>query len=814
MVPPKKMTLQEFFNDESFGGSWVDDDIDMASISVPIERTSHYNDGYSSTNYGGGSRNHDYNPPYIVKLLNLPVTANDAFVEDLFRSRFTTFVKLKIVADPSTNILETGIIKKVAFVELSNSPDLAKVLKWHDLYYKGSRRVVTELADFNDFQHCIQFNNQHANEIHQIQEDYIANRHAQNQPRHMALLDNIDLDPSKYHPTRNNFHRNSSGGGLRDISPRDQNLRPIHAQPPLQPPLHHQNIINHQEPIKHKSNPFGEAKPVDVLSRQQEIEKKLINLNNTTVQTLGPDGEPENVEQTIKKFHEKASPTLRRSSLNSGSRRASIENGKKPYSILKRQSLESSERTTPIPSNTTINPIPTSTSIPIQSPAVPEPKKVIPPTSSSPALNSPYAINGSGKSMAEMLSGQAHDSHSGTGGRNTPTKGHTQKTVVSKPVILKKKVTTTSSPQPKKLDLTIKESEVIKLEEEEKLKAQTEEHIKSESIDQQNPSSESEINKKIVDEVDKTTEVLSAVKIEEPVKKVKEQVVVEEEEERPDFRKHLNELVQKATEAPPKEKRPYKNQSYNSYNKRGGYHNNHSYNNGNGLSINNNNDNGNGNNSANEGDKQSNEYRRYRSQRQPYYPGDKLRSHSPTKNRSRVFNNKSSIETTTKSEDTQAKSSEDSVSAEKVDSNVVKNESVSIAAKSIPRISGKDKIKENKNSVEIISSSTRSENGIESEAKVKSKTKENLGESIREESSASEEKTIYTSSSTPESDSFRGRGRGRGSFRGRGRGSRGNFEGRGGARGGRGRGGTQSGNFNLRYVRSKSIDESKPEAQT
>ena len=44
-----------------------------------------------------------------------------------------------------------------------------------------------------------------------------------------------------------------------------------------------------------KSNPFGAAKPVDTLSKQQEIEKKLINLNKTTVQTLGD-------VETLKKF--------------------------------------------------------------------------------------------------------------------------------------------------------------------------------------------------------------------------------------------------------------------------------------------------------------------------------------------------------------------------------------------------------------------------------------------------------------------------------------------------------------------------------
>ncbi|KAK6462256.1 hypothetical protein DFJ63DRAFT_151499 [Scheffersomyces coipomensis] len=789
------MTLQEFFNDESYGGSWADDDIDMASISVPIERVTHYNSSYSHDGFsshhsggagggGGGSMAGDNGPPYIVKLLNLPVTANDAFVTDLFQSRFTTFKKSKIVVDPSSNILETHVIKRVAFVELNSFQDLGKVVKWHDLFYKGTRRVIVEMADFNDFQYCIQFNKEHDQEIQQIQDDFIASKQQQHQPRHMALLDNIQIDTpsSRYHPpTRNNFQRGpggfGTGQGPRGISPQQHHFD--------QPPLHHENSQHHEE-HKHKSNPFGDAKPVDTLTRQQEIEKKLINLNKTTVQTLGPEGElPPDVEQTIKEFHEKASPTLRRSSINSGSRRSSTDNGRKSsVSILKRPTISdhnTSSGAIAHPTPSTITPAHAATTIPL-------------PT------NSPYSINGSGKSMAEMLSEQSHD-NSGSGGRNTPTKGHTPKPIVSKPVILKKKINTTSSPQPKKLDLTIKESEVIKLEDEKK----EQKHNEEVEVSKKTPV---EVDQKKKD-IEKATESISKVEITQSKPITTKPSTDFDDEERPDFRKHLSELVQKATPVPPKEKRfnnqysSYKgnhNNSFNtSYNKRP-YHtsnniNNNNNGNNNNISNNNHSNNQQVNVTESENTVSSNgdtptpatdnqppttdENRRYRSQRQPYYPGDRYRNHSPTKNKSKVFN-KPAVEKVS-NENTEPSKSDIPVS---VSETKPKPQKVEKVVESKPREESKPP------TLEVISSKSAAED---------EKSKDKADEI---DSSASQD----TSSSNT-----RGRGRGRGGFRGRGRGSsRGTFEGRGNSRGGRGRGNAAA-NFNLRYVRAKPGEEAKTE---
>lgn len=166
------------------------------------------------------------------------------------------FAKFKIVFDPSCNPLDTGMVKKIAFVELRSFQDQNRVLKWQDLYYRGSRRVMIEAGDFGDFKRSISFNQEHEAQLQRVEQDFLAGR---NRPDH---------------------------GGF----PRTNRMRE-------HPPLHHEEnlpMLRPQNaaaappsPAKHKSNPFGNAKPVDVLARQHEIEKKLITINHTTIKTPG-----------------------------------------------------------------------------------------------------------------------------------------------------------------------------------------------------------------------------------------------------------------------------------------------------------------------------------------------------------------------------------------------------------------------------------------------------------------------------------------------------------------------------------------------
>lgn len=347
----------------------------------------------------------DSGPPYIIKLLNLPVTASDLFVEDLFKSRFTPFIKFKIVADPVSNILETKVIKMVAFVELNSFQDLAKSVKWMDLYYKDRRRVVIEKADFGDFQNCIRFNQEHQQEIEQITDDFI---HGRNQPT-----------------GRFGGHGSPNTVNLRlPHTNFNNNTHPIlgqhksHELPPLQPPQ--------PAPTPKKSNPFGAAKPVDVLAKQHEIEKKLITINHTTVRTIG--GGSGNREDSHKE----------RKNSHPGSRRPSVNLLKRP-SVLESTPLHP---VNPQKSETTTPSGPATPTVPVAHPVTSEDAPVVPTDvpkskySPAPIPTSAYS-EGKGLSLAAMLSSKHSDEK---GGRISPSKNVTPKPVHSKPIILKKKI--------------------------------------------------------------------------------------------------------------------------------------------------------------------------------------------------------------------------------------------------------------------------------------------------------------------------------------------------------------------------------------
>ncbi|KAK7679133.1 hypothetical protein QCA50_017895 [Cerrena zonata] len=358
------MSLQEFFSDESFGGSWADDDIDLASISVPIEKNRPYSSDGGFNNSGGfhghGAHSGDNGPPYILKLLNLPVTCDERFVDDLFK--------------------KSHVIKKVAFVELTTYEDYSKALKWLDLFYKGNRRVIVEPADFNDFQHCISFNQEHEVEIQEIIENFIAGKNQEHGHQRRGLAGMPLPEPNEigkqFSPQRNNIPLNRSN---------HDNLR---SSP----------VMNNSQTHKSKSNPFGAARPVDIVSKEKELDDKIIAINHTTFRTIGSE--------------DSESQANSRRSSQTKSRRSSI-------TILKRPSI------TPV-----TKPEPTSSSSTIESAS---------PPAVSQDLHKPHNM-----SLADILSAQG-DKSPVSGRRSTPAKQSPKPTVI-KPVILKKKTQINLSP--------------------------------------------------------------------------------------------------------------------------------------------------------------------------------------------------------------------------------------------------------------------------------------------------------------------------------------------------------------------------------
>lgn len=524
------MSLEEFINDETFGGgSWADAEVDMASIAVPTGGAPSYhnynnNDGFNSYSSGrGGITVPDLGPPYIVKLMNLPITVDNSFIEDLFRSRYTNFVKFKIAVDPASNILETHVIKKVAFVELKNFNDFQKVTKWQDLYYKQNKRVYVEMADFSDFQNTIKFNIEHGAEIANVEEEYAANK---NNPRFQDSM-NMPGHPGGVH---NRF-------GARTMGRQTHLQPPIHSATPHLPPLH-----SAPPPVKHKSNPFGNAKPVDTLSKQQEIEKKLINLNNTTVQTLGEDPKNVDVESTIRKFHDSASPRSRRSS--------GFENRRPSISILKRpQELK------PTPDQKLENK-PAPQIKPIINESVE--KKLSP----APVPENGYPLDTQGKSLAELLAKKPDNKSNGKGSTTTTKK------VTAKPTVLKKKVAAQPEPDSASKEIVTEENGKSqdggegKIPQVEHPKILTDKNIKQaqepkqkESVKVEHPADnvDNVVDSSVNSKPDGSQPPLR-VEVEKKMKELNNVVV---NEERPDFKKQLNEIVSKSQV--PKEKRTSEN---------------------------------------------------------------------------------------------------------------------------------------------------------------------------------------------------------------------------------------------------------------
>ena len=348
------------YTNTAYGGSWADDDIDLASISVPIERSRHqsHHEAFGGSGRGVRGAPGDPGPPYIIKLSQLPVACNNLFVEDLFQSRYTPYVKFKILVDPAADPLQTGIVRKIAFVELESYQDYTKALKWHDLYYRQGRRVVVEMADFQDFQHSVKYNQEHQQQLIELEQDVASGK----------------------------FRLTGSSGPMTRVSPiaPHRNLGPklgSHAGAGSGAETSKPGFDTVLSKPKPKPNPFGAAKPVDVLAKEDEIQKKLITVNHTTIKTMGSV--------------EPAPPRERRKSMNILRRDSKAEDSPRPPA------------TAPEQPNSKYSPAP---------------------------VTSVYGDGKRGISLAQILSAANSDSNlAANSAKNSP------KPAVSKPTILKKK---------------------------------------------------------------------------------------------------------------------------------------------------------------------------------------------------------------------------------------------------------------------------------------------------------------------------------------------------------------------------------------
>ncbi|CCH63023.1 hypothetical protein TBLA_0J00230 [Henningerozyma blattae CBS 6284] len=193
MVPPKKKTttkmdLNSFLNDDTFGSSWAEEDVDLDKINIPIENVqantipldqlaSNRRPGYSGNtggfgssskmsrldpalngapNMGGGSRRDrteypipEY-PPFRAIVNNIPWDISEegmtAWIEDGLQKQGAV-VELEL---PKT-FTEPIRLKGMAFVTLKTREDLVKVLSFNASSLNERTVYVSVAAPRKDF---------------------------------------------------------------------------------------------------------------------------------------------------------------------------------------------------------------------------------------------------------------------------------------------------------------------------------------------------------------------------------------------------------------------------------------------------------------------------------------------------------------------------------------------------------------------------------------------------------------------------------------------------------------------------------------
>lgn len=184
--------------------------------------------------------------------------------------------------------------KKVAFVELQSVQDFEKVMRWSDLFLgQGFGKILVNVGNFNDFRTYNDLNQKLSES-----DDPSISVSVKRERR----FSNEDLQqyPNGYNAQQKSRFYNRSP----ERAPRPLHSNHVPSHVPLsQQQSHSRNLPPIIEPkpasATKKSNPFGSAKPVDILSKQMEIEKKLhdLEINKTTFRTLGHEEEQQQQQQ-------------------------------------------------------------------------------------------------------------------------------------------------------------------------------------------------------------------------------------------------------------------------------------------------------------------------------------------------------------------------------------------------------------------------------------------------------------------------------------------------------------------------------------
>ncbi|KAG0680820.1 polymerase suppressor [Kluyveromyces marxianus] len=227
----KKMSLEEFFSDNSLGDSvWDEQEIDLNAIKTSISNTTSLDVLKNSA------------PPYILKFANLPASFSNYEIEDLFKAKRAQFVKFKLFWELNKTLgakNEPTVFQqlfkrdsKVAFVEVYSYRDMEKILTQWKTPLRELYNIRVDMPSFDDFKEYMDKD---------------------------KLIDPRDDASKPYRAPEGGAaaaRRRSSGEGL---------------PPPTE---------------RRKSNPFGSAKPVDTQTKLLQIESKIDQLGIEDTKTL------------------------------------------------------------------------------------------------------------------------------------------------------------------------------------------------------------------------------------------------------------------------------------------------------------------------------------------------------------------------------------------------------------------------------------------------------------------------------------------------------------------------------------------------
>lgn len=145
------MDLGAFLADDTLGGSWADEEVDMSSISVPTNQTS----GAPNVSSYLRQENSDFErkdrvehpvpnvPPYRARVANLPYDAEEAALARFFEDRLQARDVVSDVKLPMDNL--SGKIKGFAFVTFTEKAVLEEALNLTMSEFNG-RKIFVNVA--------------------------------------------------------------------------------------------------------------------------------------------------------------------------------------------------------------------------------------------------------------------------------------------------------------------------------------------------------------------------------------------------------------------------------------------------------------------------------------------------------------------------------------------------------------------------------------------------------------------------------------------------------------------------------------------